>query len=132
MIYIPKGSIMKWNGNLITEHNRSEIAIGVERIETANRMENATLRKYVVADKRSFSCSWDNLPAVTAQTVDGKWGGIDIELFYNTTPGVFTLTVVNTSGEDTYNVVFSDFDKKITRRVGTSDFWSLSVALEEV
>lgn len=123
---------MQWNGNLITEHNRSELDVDVERIETSNRMSNGTLRKWVVADKRTFSCSWDMLPAISAKTVDGKWGGVDIETFYNTTPGSFTLTITNTHGTQTYTVVFTDFSKTVQKRFGTSDWWNISITLEEV
>lgn len=132
MVYLPKGSIMEWNGNPITEHMRSPLDVSVERIETTNRMSNGLLRKWVVADKRTFSCSWDTLPAISSKTVDGKWGGVDIETFYNSNPGVFTLTVKNTHGTETYSVVFKDFNKEVKKRVGTSDWWDLSVTLEEV
>lgn len=123
---------MQFNGNLITEHKRSPVSVEVDRIETSNRMANGTLRKWVVADKRTFQVSWETLPALTAKTVDGKWGGIDIETFYNSTPGAFTLTLTNTHGVQTYTVVFTDFSKEIVKRVGTSDWWDLSITLEEV
>jgi len=123
---------MRWNGNLITEHNRSALDVDVERIESSNRMSNGTLRKWVVADKRTFSCSWDLLPAISTKTVDGKWGGVDIETFYNSNPGSFTLTIVNTHATDTYTVVFTDFSKSVEKRLGTSDWWNVSITLEEV
>lgn len=131
-IFIPKGSIMQWNSNAITEHNRSEISIDVERIEKSNRMANGMLRKWVVIDKRKFSCSWDMLPALTTKTVDGKWGGTAIETFYNTTPGVFTLIVQSSAGNQTYSVVFTGFDKTVVKRTGTTDLWDLSIEMEEV
>jgi hypothetical protein len=132
MVYMPKGSIMKWNGNDITEHNRSELNIKVNRIETSQRMANGTLRKYIVADKREFSCSWNMVPNEDVSTVDGKWGGKSIETFYNANGGSFTLTVTHGDATtDTYTVVFTDFSKVINKR-GTYDAWDIDITLEEV
>lgn len=132
MVYLPKGSIMKWNDNPVTEHNRSELSVDVERLGASTRTAHGLLRKWVTADKRTFSCSWEMLPAVTEKTVDGKWGGDAIEDFYNSTPGAFTLTLGLTSGEETYTVVFSDFSKSVQRRTGASDLVKIDVTLEEV
>jgi len=124
--------LMRWNGNAVTDHNRQPLAIDVERIEKKQRMANGTLRKYIVADKRSFSTSWNMLPKLTAQTVDGFWGADDIEQFYNTVTGSFSLELSDGDGETyTYNVMFSDFSKTVTKR-GATDFWEISVSMEEV
>ena len=132
MVYLPKGSLMKWNGNSITEHNRSQLNVSVERIETSKRMANGTLRKYVIADKRKFSCSWEMVPDTDAGTVDGKWGGNSIETFYNNNPGSFTLVITDGTGATkTYTVVFTDFSKTINKR-GRFDAWDIDITLEEV
>lgn len=132
MVYLPKGSLMKWAGNAITEHNRSELNISPKRIENSQRTAMGMLRKYVIADKREFSVSWKMLPDATSATVDKKWGGTAIENFYNTTPGVFTLTVTDGAGVATnYQVVFTDFSKVINKR-GKYDAWDIDVTLEEV
>lgn len=130
--------LMKWNGTAITEHNRKPLSIDVERIERKSRMVNGTMRKYVVADKHTFSTSWDMLPKAALKTVDAKWGGYDIEKFYNAQKGSFTLTVTDISlgaGEASlstdYTVMFSNFSKEITKR-GVLDFWTISVTMEEV
>lgn len=133
MVYLPKGSIMQWNGNKITEHNRSELDVTTERIKSSTRMANGTLREWVVATKRTFSASWDLVPADTAKTVDAAWGGKAMETFYNTTTGPFTLLITNGDGStQSYTVVFQDFDKNIVSRGGTTDAWNVSVTLEEV
>lgn len=132
MVYMPKGSLLKWNGNALTEHNRSELSIDVNRIENSQRMANGTMRKYVIADKREFSVSWSMVPDATAGTVDGKWGGSAIENFYNTTPGSFTLTVTDGSGvASTYTVMITDFSKVLNKR-GRYDAWDIDVKMEEV
>jgi hypothetical protein len=123
---------MRWNGNAVTDHNRQQLSIDVDRIEKKQRMASGTLRKYIVADKRTFSTSWNMLPKLTSQTVDGFWGADAIETFYNTVPGTFSLELSDADGETyTYNVMFSDFSKNVVKR-GSVDFWEISVTMEEV
>lgn len=127
-----KPRLMRWNGNAVTDHNRQQLQIDVERIEKKQRMANGTMRKYIVADKRTFATSWNMLPKLTSQTVDGFWGADDIETFYNTVTGSFSLEISDADGEtNTYNVMFSDFSKTISKR-GSRDFWEISVTMEEV
>ncbi|UUG69372.1 minor tail protein [Streptomyces phage Sham] len=124
--------LMRWNGNAVTDHNRQPMSIDVERIEKKQRMANGTLRKYIVADKRTFGTSWTMLPKLSTQTVDGFWGADAIEQFYNTVTGTFSLELSDGDAEtNTYNVMFSDFSKTISKR-GSVDFWEISVTLEEV
>jgi hypothetical protein len=123
---------MRWNGNAITDHNRGQLNVDVERIEKKQRMANGTMRKYIVADKRTFGVQWNMLPKLTSQTVDGFWGGEDIESFYNTVPGPFSLEITDGDGEVyTYTVMFADFSKNVMKR-GSVDFWEISISLEEV
>lgn len=138
-VNLPKGSIMRWINpasptvkNALSEHNRAPLAVSVERIEKTHRMANGTMRKYIVADKRTFSTSWEGLPSVASKTVDGKWGGEEIENFYNTVPGAFTIEIVAGDGTiDSYQVMFKDFSKTIEKR-GVYDFWNIDLSLEEV
>lgn len=128
----PKNALMEWDGNKISDHNRSELDVRPERIESSKRMANGFLRKYIVADKRTFSVSWEGLPHNKDFTVDGFWGGREIENFYNTKTGLFVLRITNGDGlVDTFNVVFSSFDKSIQKR-GAYDFWNVQVDMEEV
>lgn len=127
-----KPQLMEWNGNKITDHNRSELQVNVDRIETSKRMANGTMRKYVVADKRKFSTSWDNLPHNKDWTVDGFWGTKEMETFYNNNAGQFTLRLTMGDGTlETYDVVFTGFSKDLGKR-GEFDFWQVSVEMEEV
>jgi len=128
----PKGAMVQWNNNKLTDHNRSELSVDIERIETAKRMANGMLRKYIVADKRTFSVSWNDLPHTKNYTVDGFWGGKEMELFYNTTPGSFPLKV--TYGDNTteiFTVMITEFGKTIKKR-GLYDFWDVDVEMTEV
>jgi len=131
---------MKWNAMEITDHNRSPLSVDVERIEKKQRMANGTLRKYWIADKKTFSCSWTMLPSTSAGTVDGFAGGSEIEDFYlsagveNGVPANFELELYggDIGGEPvTYDVMFSDFSKQIVKR-GSLDFWDISIGMEEV
>lgn len=132
VISFDKPQLMEWNGNKITDHNRSELQVSVERIESSKRMANGMMRKYVIADKRKFSTSWDELPHDAVWTIDGFWGGRQIESFYNTNAGQFTLRLTMGDGQiESYNVVFTGFSKDIQKR-GEFDFWQVSVEMEEV
>jgi hypothetical protein len=127
-----KNALMEWNDNKISDHNRSDLGVNVERIQTTKRMANGTLRKYVVADKRSFSVSWDNLPHSADFTVDGFWGGREIEAFYASNAGAFKLKITNGDGLiELVDVVFKSFDKNINKR-GAYDFWDVNIEMDEV
>lgn len=127
-----KNALMEWNNNKITDHNRADLAVRVERIESTKRMANGTLRKYVVADKRTFNVSWKDVPHNKSYTVDGYWGGNEMEAFYNSHAGQFALKLTNGDGtQQTFDVVFSSFSKDISKR-GVFDFWQVSVEMEEI
>lgn len=63
--------LLRFNTNAVTDHNRSELGIDPERIESRKRMANGTMRKYFVADKHTFTVSWNDIPHLASQTVDG-------------------------------------------------------------
>lgn len=48
---------------ILSDDNRSEIAIDQERIEKRERMINGRMRSYHVADKLTISTSWNMLPS---------------------------------------------------------------------
>lgn len=127
-----KPQFMSFGGNRVTDHNRSEVSIEVERIETQNRMANGTLRKYVVADKRRFSTDWSNVPSKARFTVDGYWGVEEIEKYYQSNPDDFTLYLNYSDGRtDEFRVVLSSFSKTLVKR-GAYDMYNMSVEMEEV
>ena len=134
---LSRPSIMKWSDIVVTDHNRSPLQESVELIERKARMANGTLRKYVVAKKKTWSCSWDMLPAVNTvaggmNTVDGGMAGQEMLDFYNATNGSFTMRLYYGDGTQTlYTVMFNDFTREITKR-GMVDLWSVSTSLEEV
>lgn len=133
----------------ITDHNREPLSISVERIESKQRMADGTMRRYVVAKKKSFSVNWSDLPSrrnptfagkTGLNTVDGGWAGEDIENFHNNTDGAFKIRLrggdddgkaITDGSIEEYTVMISDFSKEITKR-GVVDYWDLSITLEEV
>lgn len=133
---LPLDSIMKWDNGITvinpSDHSRSELSVGINRIGSSERMANGRLRSYHVADKKTWSCSWDLLPAPSEYTADGKAGGKEMEQFYNNTKGEFQLTITNkdSSLDQTYDVMFVEFNKSIAKR-GAYDMWNVSVTIEE-
>lgn len=148
-------AIMYWssdNGvtwNKVSDHNRSPLSINFERLETKNRMVDATLRRYSVAKKRTFQLSWTMFPSkrdntyagkTAITTVDGGWAGEDIENFHNTVDGAFKVKLRKGNDEakaisdgtiEIVTVMISDFSKIVEKR-GVVDLWSLDITLEEV
>lgn len=129
----PKPELMVFNDLSISDHNRSELSVDVERIETSKRMANGTMRKYVVIDKRSFSVSWNDLPSESAWTVDGFAGAHAIEQFYYDNQGVFTLYLsYNNQSDSVVPVMFTDFSKTLNKRAKNFAFYNVSLTMEEV
>ena len=96
----------------LTDHNRSEIEISPEVIESQARMANGKMRKYVVAVKNNISTSWEYVPSrtyvlqddlVTKEylTVDGNYAAGWLESFYNANVGVPIYLKIISSEYDT-------------------------------
>lgn len=132
-LILPKGSIMTWAGNAITEHNRGPLSVDYESIEYKQRMASGSLRKIVIAQKRTFKASWDNVPDDILKTVDQKWSAREIENFYNSQLGVqFALMLSDGTTAVTYTVIFDQFSKSIVKRYPRMNLWKIDVSLEEV
>lgn len=94
---------------ILSDHNRSDISISQQRIETRQRMINGTMRSYHIADKINISVSWDMLPSRSFSrnvnflstgksdmlatdseyTVDGGAGGVELLDWYENHSGPF-------------------------------------------
>lgn len=140
-------ALMEWstdNGvtwTRISDHGRSPLSVDVDRIETKQRMADGTLRRYVVSKKRSFSCSWENLPDKAVSFLANGQSGSWMENFHNTVDGSFMMRLragsdmdVNITGTNGIiaTVMISDFSKEVLKRGKSFDLWSLSITLEEV
>jgi len=139
LLATPAGTTKTWNK--VTEHNRSPLEIHVERIEAITRTSNGTLRKNHIADKRSFSVSWEMLPSYRDLTVDGGWGAEDLRQFYLSDDGKKTFNIrinlaktgsdQSSSGYESYTVSFSNCSFSVLKR-GLQPHWSVSLTMDEV
>lgn len=142
---MPRGSIISVNYGgtyyKLSEHNRSEFTISPQRIEKTQRMANGTLRKFFIADKKTFSVAWDMLPSSSALTVDGAWGAEEMRTFYESSDGRGTFKIkVNlakngtdqtSSGYEEYTVSFTSASFIVLKR-GLQPHYSVSMSMEEV
>ena len=125
-----KPRLLRWNGNAISDHNRSELSTDFTRIGTNHRTANGTARSYFIADKRVFNVSWTDLPHSSAFTVDNFWGGREIENFY-TNNQFFTCEITNGDGTpETYTCYFTNFNRSLKKR-GRYDFYDVDVSWEQ-
>lgn len=125
-------ALMQWDGKRVTDHNRSALNVSYESIESSGRTVNGTLRKFVVARKRTFKIEWVDL-FNTDNTVDGFMGADAIDAFYNATPGDFILTITDGSGKrESARVMIKDYSKSLSKRSKRTDFYDISISLEEV
>lgn len=158
-LYIPQGN--EWQDFIIlSDHNRSSINVGLERIETRSRMINGTMRSYFTTNKLRLSVSWDRLPSrafsqnpqinpagvitnpnVEVHTADSGAGGTDLLEWYESHPGPFWVFLsYDKFGEgnmarytQVLQMFFSDFSYDIETRGDTLyDMWNISLGLEEV
>lgn len=140
-------SIMEWSldggatWTKITDHGRSPLNITVERIETKQRMADGTLRRYVVGKKRTFSCSWDNIPDKATNFLANGQPGEWMEAFHDANDGSFHMRLREGSDRDlaltglngtVLQVMITDFSKEIVKRGTAFDLWNMDITLEEV
>jgi hypothetical protein len=137
----------------LTDDNRSSLSITPQRIESRRRMIDGTMRSVHVADKMSFSTSWEALPSrktrPTPTTPDGLsnritsdafGAGQDIKAWYDANFSDFWMLLVydasvtenSVTNVEKYNVFFDDFDFSIVKRGQHNDLWDVSISLVEV
>lgn len=107
-VRIPAG-MEKEDFIICSDHNRQEIGISQQRIESRQRMINGTMRSYHIADKISLNISWDRLPSRSYSrnvnfdtsgkptmltgdaeyTADGGAGGVELLDWYENHSGPF-------------------------------------------
>jgi hypothetical protein len=128
-----KPAAIRFDDVFLTDHNRSAIDINYERIQDTVRTQFGQLRKYHRADKRTFSFSWSMLPETFRHTVDGNPGAKELEnLFLNFT-GSFLMTLSYDEGsEEEIEVIITDFSVSLEKRWDPTNFYSVSISLEEV
>ena len=123
----------------VSDHGRKPIQISYNRIEKSVRTADGTLRKQVIATKKSYEISWDNLPSLTSKTVDGFAGAAFIQDWYDSNTGPFNVKFTFDDGTGVNNtseiarVVISDFSYEIAiRSTRGFDMVNVSIKFEEV
>jgi hypothetical protein len=123
---IVNGVIDETNKIIFSDHNRKDFQTTYEHIEKSTRMANGTTRKYVVAIKRSFPFSWDNLYSNDYNTVDGYAGAESLRRFYETYCGTPLQIKIYASDYATIlsnvNIVKSTPQKLSTNLIYNSSF----------
>ena len=119
-ITLPVGSLIRFNSNALSEHNRSPLSIGYNRIEKTQRMSNGYMRKFFIADKKTINVSWSLIPSYSNYTVDGGWGALDLKSFYESAREAFPVTITRStqtgSTTETMSMVFTSFSCDIIKR----------------
>lgn len=137
----------------LTDDGRAEMSVSSVRIETRERMINGTMRTWHVADKKTFSTSWTNIPS-RARDEDGgpiisetygnagtHWAaGSELLDWYDShTGGFWALMIYDRENNydsiysyDLVNVTFLEMSHSVQKRGKTSDLWNMSMSLEEV
>lgn len=157
-LYVPDG-VEYTDFIILSDHGRSEIEVQPQRIENRKRMINGRMRSYHIADKEKFQWNWDMLPSrafdkapqfnaqgaaqasnLVTYTVDGGAGGSSVVDWYKSHKGNFYMLLSYDHPSTAYansavyvravEVYWSDFSYNIVKR-GVSDFWDISVSLEE-
>lgn len=138
----PARSILRVDGNFLSEHSRSPLDVSFEQIESAKRTVNGHMRVYEVAKKHTLDVSWKLLPSRSDLTVDGYMGGQEIYQLYMSGGSVKIEIWADkyASKEEPFPMLefdgrFKEFDFSIVKRnVGNIfyDFWDISMTLEEL
>lgn len=68
----------------ITDDNRSPLQVTYERLEESSRMADGTMRRFITANKKIISTSWDTVPTAGGKnyTSDGYLSGAFLKSFF--------------------------------------------------
>lgn len=112
---------------IITDDNRAALSLTYDRIEQSARMADGTMRRFITANKRKISTSWDNIPAAGGinYTSDGYLSGAFLKSFFEENvynPVWIKLTyseeawrsASNTVPTNRYGYINSTYDKTIS------------------
>lgn len=71
-------------GYTITDDNRAALQISYERLEESSRMADGTMRRFITANKKKVSTSWDTVPAAGGRnfTSDSNLSGAFLKSFF--------------------------------------------------
>lgn len=130
----------------LSDNNREDLSVGFERIEYRQRMVNGRMRSYHVADKKTFSTSWKNLPSrknlVTeySETRNSFAGGQEMLKWYEDHTGDFWMILVYDKDSEVadlknnlevVNVFYDSFSYNVIKRGYDTDLWDINLSLVE-
>lgn len=132
-----------------TDHNRSSLGFDYEQIESSVRTASGTMRKFIIAQKRSFSTTWSMLPTSSSYVVDGLPGSGAIKDFYESNVGKkLTLEIVHhesssaqlssssvpsapSGTKEIMEVFISGFSYEVVKRLPTYDYVNVTMSFVE-
>lgn len=135
----------KTSEGFLTDHNRSELSVSYEEVGNTGRTASGSMRGYVVARKRSWTCNWSMVPGNSRVTIDGFWSINELESFYRENLGVFDVSFYRESNAirfsdpiETVQCRFTDLSFDVVKRGirlpngNFTDFCDFSCSWEEV
>lgn len=128
-------TIMLWDGQKISDHARSSLDVSYDVMERKQRMAGGTLRKMVIARKLNISCSWEMFPSNGDDLwgpVDGGLSGREMLNFYETRKAFEVVLRDGAGRAESRLCMISDFSYEVVKRAKNTDYWDISVTLEEV
>jgi hypothetical protein len=134
----------------LSDHSRSPLSVSYDVLGSEQRMADGTMRKNVVAKKKTFSCTWGMLPTVRTFVADGNADARDMYEFwerYLYTPLHLDLYfMVNATergvsptsrdlalkNKESYLVFWTDLSFDIIKRFSNFDHWNVTADFVEV
>lgn len=129
------------NGQLtLSDHSRSPLSVTYDTVENSQRMADGTTRKYVIANKKVLSCSWEMLPTVKTQVVDGNSSALEMKRFFEINyPYDMTMSLYykrNNSSDSSYvetiNVFWNTMTFDVMKRYRNFDYWNITADFTEI
>lgn len=136
MVVLPKGSLITFGTTDTSEHGRSALQITPEPIVHDVRLANGIMKRYYVGSKKKFSFSWNMIPALDDQTLDGKAGRNTLATFYtNNIDNTFTMKYREVDGSNNQTdinttVFIESYSESLEKRWG-SQWWNVQMSLVE-
>lgn len=129
------------NGRLtLSDHSRSGLSVSYENIENFQRMANGTARKYVIAKKKTLTCSWSMLPTITSMVADGNADAKTMKAFYEKyCNNSITATLhygrnsdTTTAYTESIKVFWAEFSYDVVKRFRDFDYWNVTADFVEI
>ena len=138
----------------LTDHNRKEIQVNAELIESTKRMASGKMRKYVVAQKTKISTNWSYVPTKSELTVDGNKSSAWLDAFYDANAGLPIYVKLTSSeidpaptkgsapsdsnyktavtGFQVFQAFITDYSSTIIHRTTDSDYATMNIEFTEI